>query len=181
VSMSRSSTFADRITSERRVARLFGLEGDSWMRHANPLSVWTRFGCLSLIALAIWSRDWIGWLALVPLALSIAWLFVNPRFFAKPASTRNWASRGVFGERIWADRRTIEIPSPFRSRVPAVANAFSMVGLIFLAYGLAVLSVLPVIAGLLIVTGGKAWYVDRMALLFDHMKERNSEYARWEY
>ena len=26
---------------ERRVAGLFGLKGDNWLRHANPLSVWT--------------------------------------------------------------------------------------------------------------------------------------------
>jgi hypothetical protein len=28
-------------TSEQRIARLFGLTGDAWMRHANPVSVWT--------------------------------------------------------------------------------------------------------------------------------------------
>ena len=30
-------------TRETRIAIKFGLEGDSWMRHANPISVWTRF------------------------------------------------------------------------------------------------------------------------------------------
>lgn len=30
-------------TFQQRVARLFGLEGDKWMRHANPWSVGTRF------------------------------------------------------------------------------------------------------------------------------------------
>src|SRR5688572_32920368 len=89
---------------EGRVARLFGLKGESWMRHANPASVWSRFSCLSLIALAIWSRDWIGWWSLVPIALSIAWLMLNPLAFGKPKSTRNWASKGVFGERIWTER-----------------------------------------------------------------------------
>ena len=38
-------------TSERRVASLFGLKGDSWMRHANPWSVWTRFAVLPLLIL----------------------------------------------------------------------------------------------------------------------------------
>jgi hypothetical protein len=28
------------------VTRLFGLEGDNWMRHANPVSVWTRLAVL---------------------------------------------------------------------------------------------------------------------------------------
>ena len=55
-------------TSEQRIARLFGLTGDAWMRHANPISVWTRFSCLSLFALAIWSREWIGWLSVVAVA-----------------------------------------------------------------------------------------------------------------
>ena len=44
-------------TSERRVAGLFGLKGDSWMRHANPWSVWTRFAVLPLLILAVWSRE----------------------------------------------------------------------------------------------------------------------------
>jgi hypothetical protein len=43
------------------VNKLFGLEGDKWMRHANPVSVWTRFAVLPLMALAVWSREWIGW------------------------------------------------------------------------------------------------------------------------
>jgi hypothetical protein len=42
------------------VTKLFGLEGDAWMRHANPVSVWTRFAVLPLGALAVWSRQWIG-------------------------------------------------------------------------------------------------------------------------
>ena len=47
-------------TGDRKVAKLFGLEGESWMKHANSASVWTRFSVVSLLALAIWSREWIG-------------------------------------------------------------------------------------------------------------------------
>ena len=47
-------------TGNAKIAKLFGLEGESWMRHANPASVWTRFSVVSILALAIWSRDWIG-------------------------------------------------------------------------------------------------------------------------
>jgi hypothetical protein len=55
-----------------------------------------------VIALAIWSRDWIGWWSLLPIALAIVWMMVNPLLFATPRSTRNRASKGVFGERIWS-------------------------------------------------------------------------------
>ena len=61
---------ADAPTPERRVAAVFGLTGDRWMRHANPISVWTRFSIVSLVAISVWSRDWIGWWCLVPLAVS---------------------------------------------------------------------------------------------------------------
>jgi len=93
------------------------------MRHANPWSVWTRFGVVSLIVLAVWSRDWIGWYSLIPVGLSLVWMMVNPLFFPAPRSTRNWASRGVFGERVWSERRNVEIPAQFRSPVPNIANA----------------------------------------------------------
>jgi len=52
-------------TTDSRVARLFGLQGDHWMRHADPWSVWTRFLALPLLALAAWSRVWIGWWAVL--------------------------------------------------------------------------------------------------------------------
>ncbi|MCP2204036.1 hypothetical protein LX90_007765 [Lentzea flava] len=31
--------------------------------------------------LAIWSRDWIGWWCLLPVAVVVVWLFVNPSAF----------------------------------------------------------------------------------------------------
>lgn len=168
-------------TNEQRVAQLFGLRGDAWMRHANPRSVWTRFSCLSLIALAVWSRTWIGWFSLVPLALATLWLFFNPRLFDVPSSTRNWASKAVFGERIWADRTSVELPAQFRSRIPNLANACGCVGLAMLAGGLIVFDVWLVVAGLVVVHVAKLWYLDRMALLFDDAKQRNPTFASWEY
>ncbi len=76
-------------TADRRIARLFGLSGDNWLRHADPWSVWTRFSVLSLIALAVWSRVWIGWYSLIPVALAITWMMINPLLFPPPRSTRN--------------------------------------------------------------------------------------------
>ena len=162
---------AAKITTDTKLARLFGLQGESWLRHANPVSVWTRFAVLPLLALSIWSRDWIGWWSLVPIALSLVFMVVNPLLFPKPASTRNWASKGVFGERIWADRNTVELPDQFRnSRVANVTYLFQLVGMAVLAYGLVELDLLAVVAGLVIVQCAKAWFIDRMVLLFEDMK-----------
>ena len=95
------------------VTKLFGLEGERWMRHANPVSVWTRFAVLPLLALAVWSREWIGWWSLPAVALVLVFMMVNPLLFPPPRSTRHWASKGVFGERIWTDRDKAELPAQF--------------------------------------------------------------------
>ena len=171
-----------RVNRETKLVKAFGLGGENWMRHANPVSVWTRFAVLPLLAVSVWSRDWIGWWSLVPVALSLVFMMVNPRLFPRPRSTRNWASRAVFGERIWADRNKAEIPEQFRqSRVPNVTYAFQLFGLAVLAYGLVELRLLDVVTGLVIVQCAKAWFCDRMVLLFEDMKGRRPEYANWEY
>ena len=164
------------------VNRLFGLEGDRWMRHANPVSVWTRFAVLPLLALAVWSREWIGWWSLAAVALALVFMMVNPMLFPPPRSTRNWTSKGVLGERIWTERGKVELPAQFRgSGVTYATYAIQVAGLAVLVYGLVQLELLAVVSGLLIMQTAKAWFIDRMVLLFEDMKARNPEYAAWEY
>jgi hypothetical protein len=162
------------------VTKLFGLEGDRWQRHANPVSVWTRFAVLPLLVLAIWSREWIGWWSLAAVALVLVFMMVNPLLFPPPRSTRNWASKGVFGERIWADGDKAPIPVQFRSRVLSATYAIQAVGLAIMVYGLVELDLLAVVSGLVITQTAKAWFIDRMVLLYEDMKARDPAYAGWE-
>jgi hypothetical protein len=87
----------------------------------------------------------------------------------------------VLGERIWTEGDRSELPDQFSSVVPTVAASYQAIGLAPLAYGLAKLEATPTVLGVLIVQGGKLWYIDRMVLLFEEMKTRDPEYARWEY
>jgi len=50
----------------------------------------------SSIALAVWSRNWWGCWAIIPIGLVLIWMWLNPRLFAKPASTNNWASKWLY-------------------------------------------------------------------------------------
>jgi hypothetical protein len=164
------------------VTKLFGLEGDGWMRHANPVSVWTRFAVLPLLALAVWSREWIGWWSLAAVALVLVFMVVNPLLFPPPRSTRNWTSRSVLGERIWTERAKVDLPLQFRgSGVTYATYAIQVAGLAVLAYGLVALDLLAVVSGLVIMQTAKAWFLDRMVLLFEHMKAGNPTYAAWDY
>ena len=174
------SSEQSRLNLGKKIPSVFGLEGDSWMRHSNPASVWTRFGVLPMLIGSIWSRKWIGRRALVPLAGSSAWMLVNPLFFRQPQSTRNWASKAVFGERIWTERDRAELPDQFNSQAPVVATVYQGIGLAPLVYGLARLRGTPTVLGMLMVQGGKLWYLDRMVLLFEHMKGEEP-YRSWDY
>jgi hypothetical protein len=153
--------------SRSRVARAFGLKGEGWMRHANPASVWTRFALLPLLALSIWSRVWIGWWCFIPIGLSLVWMVANPLFFHEPRSTKNWASRGVLGERVWTEGDRATFPSEFLSKVTGVATTFQIVGLAVVVYGLVTRGPLAAVLGVLITQLAKLWYIDRMMLLFE--------------
>ena len=169
-------------TTDARLARLFGLQGDSCLRHANPISVWTRFAILPLLVLSIWSRVWIGWWSLVPVALTLVFMVVNPLLFPQPRSTRNWASRAVLGERVWTARDTASLPEQFRSTGPANATyAFQLVGVAALTHGLVVLDPIITVTGLVLVQCAKVWFLDRMVLLFADVATRDPEYASWDY
>jgi len=151
---------------------------DVWMRHANPLSVWTRFTCLPLIILAIWSRVWIGWWALLPLSIAVAWTWANPRVFPPPVKTDNWASKGTFGERVFLNRKTVPIPEHHRRWAFALAS-LSVLGIPPLVWGIWAFDPIMTLLGVVLTVLPKVWFVDRMVWLFEDMKNTNPTYASW--
>ena len=46
-----------------------------------------------------------------------------------------------------------------------------------LVYGLVELDLLAVVSGLLVTQTAKAWFIDRMVLLYEDMKVRDPDYA----
>ena len=145
--------------------RMMGMSEAVWNRHANPWSVWTRFSCLPLIVLAIWSRVWVGWWAIVLLLLAVGWTWLNPRVFPPPADYGSWASRAVLGERIWLrDRAGPDIPRHHRQAVGLLGIA-PLFGLIPMLAGLIALNASATLAGLIATVLPKMWFCDRMVWL----------------
>ena len=157
---------------------MMSMDDQAWARHANPWSVYSRFSCLPLIALAIWSRVWLGWWSLIPIALSLLWVWGNPRVFPPPRYTDNWASKVTFGERIFMRRKTVPIPK-HHDRMAMILAMASAPGVFFLVYGLAVLDPWAVIYGVVTSIMPKVWFVDRMVWLYDDMRDQNPEYKSW--
>ncbi len=166
-------------TIESRMAEWFAMSDETWQRHTNPWSVYTRITVLPLLILAIWSRAWWGWWSLVAIALAIAWTWFNPRIFPKPRSTDNWASKGVLGERVWLNRRNIPVPEHHRI-MPNILSGVSVIGLPFLIWGLWQLKIWPLLVGLILMLGAKLWFVDRMVWIYEDMKDKDPEYKSWQ-
>ncbi|OED46019.1 DUF6653 family protein [Leisingera sp. S232] len=158
--------------------RLMKMDNAAWARHANPWSVFSRMSVLPLMTLAVWSRVWFGWGALLPVLLVLAWTWWNPRAFAAPASTDNWASRGTFGERVFLNRAQVAVPPHHEKWAKGLAWV-SGIGVAPWALGLWALSPGFTLAGLVLMVGGKLWFVDRMVWLYQDMQGKHPDYAHW--
>jgi hypothetical protein len=157
------------MTLERRVAAAFALDDEAWARHANPWSGWSRFATvMPLLILAFWSRAWIGWWALLPIAAALAWTWLNPRLFPPARSDAPWIARGVLGEGLWAERDSRPVP-PHHRRVPHLLNAVAAAGGVLVVWGVAALAAWPTLLGAVFVTLGKLWYIDRMVWIYADM------------
>lgn len=168
------------MTLERGVARLFRMDESARRRHTNPASGYSRFSMIPLLGIAFWSRVWLGWWALIPIGAVLLWVWLNPRIFAEPRSTQNWASKAVLGEWTWMNRKKVPVPEHHR-HIPNVLSAVAMIGGVIFVWGLVVLDIWPTLLGGTITVMSKLWFADRMVWLYDDMKYATPEYKSWLY
>ena len=170
--------FCPAMTLERKIASAFRMDDETWKRHANPWSVWTRNTVLPLLILAFWSRAWLKWWSLLPIAAALLWTWLNPRLFSAPKSMDSWAARGVLGERVWLNRDEVPVPEYHRT-VPNILSGISAVGAVFVVWGVVALEVWPTVFGAVTVILTKLWFVDRMVWLYEDMRKVTPEYSSW--
>ena len=144
----------------QQLERMMGMSDAVWLRHANPWSGWTRVPILPLLALAIWSRVWIGAWALGAVALVVLWIWINPRVFAVPGRFDNWMTRGVLGERVFLDHFT-ELPG-HHQRMSTLLGYASLPGLGVMVWGLWALNAQAAVFGTILCMLPKLWFIDRM-------------------
>ncbi|MDC6367690.1 MULTISPECIES: DUF6653 family protein [Flavobacteriaceae] len=159
---------------EKQIAQVFNLKGDSWLKHANPWSIWTRFATLPFIVLAIWSRVWLGWYCLIPISILVIWLIINPTLFSKPKSLESWGSKSVLGEKYWSERK--ENPVPKHHNTPVlILTVLQTIGGVILIIGLWKLEINWTIIGTITVYLTKMWFLDRMVWIFEDMKNEKTK------
>ncbi len=168
------------MTVEQKIAQLFRIDEKARRRHSNPWSVYSRFSMIPLIGLAFWSRVWLGWWSLIPITMTLVWVWLNPRIFPEPKSTNNWASKVVLGEWVWINRKNVNVPEHHRY-VPNILSAVAALGTIPFIWGLIRLEIWPTILGGVVIIISKLWFADRMVWLYEDMKNKSEEYKKWLY
>ena len=158
------------MTIERTIAQMFRMDNETWLRHANPWSGILRLTAFPALIIAFWSRLWLGWWAVIPVALALLWTWFNPRIFPASRSLDHWISRGVLGERVWLNRDTMPVPVHHRT-APNILSAVSALGLLFVVWGVLVFDPWPTLFGTMLAYMGKLWFVDRMDWLWQDMKD----------
>ncbi len=153
---------------EHAIVRTFAMSDEIWARHANPWSGWTRVATTPFLFLALWSYVWIGWWALLPVALLLVWLWLNPRVFPTPAHFDHWMSKGVMGERLWTRRAQRPIPER-HARAARLITLGSVAFMVPAIYGLIVENFWAALLGFHAAAAMKIWFVDRMVWLYEEM------------
>jgi hypothetical protein len=145
---------------------------EAWRRHANPWSVYTRFAAIPAMILAIWSRAWIGWWALMPVVGVIIWLELNPHVFPGITEPRSWAAKGIYGEWLWL-REPSSVPPGLRAVLRWLLIA-ALAGIVLVVWGLVQLQLWPTILGATLIFLAQLWRIDRLGLFYEGRPSVNS-------
>jgi len=86
----------------------------------------------------------------------------------------------VLGERVWLKRKEIPIPQHYLRPI-VVLNIVTASGVPFFVWGLYALEIWPTILGTMLIYVGKMWFLDRMAWLYEDMKDATPKYKSWLY
>ena len=124
---------------------------------------------------AIWARVWLGWCLALLAALAV-WIWLNPRVFPRPRSTKYWPSRSLLSKRLWLERKTMTLIARERL-MPHVGNIIALVGLGVLAYGLIELAVWAAVVGTIVTIGGKIYFPDEMTRIYTAHKDEDPVWA----
>ncbi|NEA19050.1 DUF6653 family protein [Streptomyces halstedii] len=154
----------------KTATHLHGMSDESWKRHANPWSVWTRFAAILAFELAVWSRQWLGWWCLAGVAAVVVWLWPNVRLFG-PVGPTSWAARGIYGEQFHVDG---EVPAEHRTILHWLI-ATGLLGFASIAWGLIALAIWPLALGTALVVLAQLWRIDLYGLLYQYLGDRTQD------
>lgn len=150
---------------ENVLAKTFRMTDEHWQRHANPWSVWTRFAAIPAGIVALWSRIWIGWWALVPLCLVAVWLWLNVLVFPPITEPNSWAAKGIYGEKLWLELRPAEAQELYSIQRRLII--LSVLGMLLFIWGVIRLHIWATLFGATVLVLAQLWRIDCFSTFYD--------------
>lgn len=135
------------------------LSEETWSKHANPWSGWTRVLTMPLLGVGLYFHNW------PILVLTIVWAVINPIVFSKPKSVNNWMSLGVIGEQLY-----LRDGKKVKKDLPTLLNIINIpVFVVFVYFAWQQNLEASVLSALLVMTI-KFWFIDRMVMFAQSAK-----------
>ncbi|MBX0302860.1 DUF6653 family protein [Haloarcula salinisoli] len=126
-----------------------------WARHANPKSGWSRVASMPLLMTCIYRRNWRG------LALTLAFVILNPVLFSPPEDDSAWMTRVVYGERLWTQR------DHGRFSYPEILNLFNGLAALYAVYAAIERRPAEIALATALSMALKFWFVAEMVHLYE--------------
>src|SRR5918993_2470612 len=130
----------------------------TWERHSNPWSVWTRVLTNPLVYVPVWNHSW---RQAIPIA---AWFLLTPRLFPPPNDGSSWATRSVLGEQIWTRKRYTDLPMAI--------STFSALFFLVALYSAYAQRLWRLVSFGSLALGFKLWFLERMVSYYDEYSAR---------
>jgi hypothetical protein len=111
------------------------------------------------------------------LALVIIWLWINPSAFPPIDKPRQWAAKGIYGEKIWLKDK--EMVPPGHRAILRLLIVVGLIGGVLMAWGLIALDLWPTIFGSTLIVLGQLWRIDRFGQLYDTVNRDNADQAQF--
>jgi hypothetical protein len=134
------------------------MKEQTWERHSNPWSVWTRVLTNPLVYVRVWNRSWRQAISVV------AWFLLNPRLYPPQKNDSSWATRSVLGEQIWTRTTHADLPM----LITTLSALFFLLA-IYSAYARRLWKLIS-FGGFALVF--KLWFLERMVAYYDEYLAR---------
>jgi len=138
------------------------MKEQTWQRHSNPWSGWSRMLGYWGLLFAVYQHSWLG------LAAVILFLIFNPKLFPAPKTQNAWMSKAVLGERLYTKSGIL------KKDLPTLLNFLNLPFFIASIYFAYTQDIGGTVASGLLSTTYKLWFLDRMVTLYDHRPKDTS-------
>jgi hypothetical protein len=133
-----------------------------WARRSNPKSGWTRVPSGTVIAYAVYHRNW------PLLGAALIWTAINLFLFSPPETEDAWMSRVVLAERWWIRAETNRSVG---LGYPNVCNTVAACGFVYAVYAAWRRSPTRATLGVATSTALKLWWIRVLVKRYDRRTE----------